>query len=277
MPADGQTPRQAPGLRIGVDLRSLVGSVTGIGRYTSALLAALMPAPGFRYVGLAHRQPGEAGSALLDAGLAMEVQPAPLGVLWQQLRLPRRLQRGDLDLFWSPLLTLPRHPPIPSVVTVHDLTPVLYPETQRWKLRLSVLPFLERTLESANTIVTGSHATADELRFHFPGCKERLEVVHHGVAETFQPGEPNTVDATRRRLGAPEGYILYVGSIEPRKNLSRLIDAWEALREEDPHTPPLLLAGPYGWHSRALLRRIERLRGDPPVAGRAPLRLSLAL
>jgi hypothetical protein len=158
MPADGQTPRQAPGLRIGVDLRSLVGSVTGIGRYTSALLAALMPAPGFRYVGLAHRQPGEAGSALLDAGLAMEVQPAPLGVLWQQLRLPRRLQRGDLDLFWSPLLTLPRHPPIPSVVTVHDLTPVLYPETQRWKLRLSVLPFLERTLESANTIVTGSHA-----------------------------------------------------------------------------------------------------------------------
>lgn len=246
--------------RVAVDVRSLVGATTGISRYTSSLLTALMREGDVGYLGLSHRSPGASADPLRASGLEFEVQPAPLGVLWQQTRLPGRLRRGDIDLFWSPLLTLPRHCPVPSVVTVHDLTPVLYPEMQRLKVRLSVLPFLERTIESATAIVTGSQATADELRFHFPNSRDRLEIVHHGVSKEFHPADAEAVAATRRRLGVPdEGYILYVGSIEPRKNLSRLLDAWQALKEEDRQTPPLLLAGPYGWHSRGLLRRIQNL------------------
>lgn len=255
-------PIAAPGdvrFRVAVDVRSLVEATTGISRYTSALLAALMRDDDIGYLGLAHRPPGAPADSLRASGLEFEVQPAPLGVFWQQLRLPRRLRRGDIDLFWSPLLTLPRQCPVPSVVTVHDLTPVLYPEMQRLKVRLSVLPFLERTIESATFIVTGSQATADELRFHFPNSRDRLEIVHHGVAEEFHPADEEGVAATRRRLGAPEGYILYVGAIEPRKNLSRLLDAWEVLKAENPRTLPLVLAGPYGWHSRGLLRRIRSL------------------
>lgn len=245
--------------RVGVDLRSLVGPTTGIGRYTSALLDSLLAQGEFDYLGLAHQDPGDHATTLRKAGLPIEVQRAPLGVLWQQWRLPRRLRRGDIDLYWSPLLTLPRHCPIPSVVTVHDLTPVLYPETQRFKVRLSVLPFLQSTIEAASIIVTGSNATAEELRYHFPSCSDRLEVVYHGVDDAFRPATTGEIQRTRETWNAPEGYILYVGSIEPRKNLSRLLDAWEALREDDADTPPLFLAGPYGWHSRALMRRIRSL------------------
>src|SRR5262245_65717496 len=100
---------------------------------------------------MAHREPRGAAD-LVRAGVAVEHQPAPLGVIWQQLVLPRRLARGDVDLFWSPLLTLPLASKVPAVVTIHDLTSLLFPEAHRLKLRLSLLPFLERSLAQARRI-----------------------------------------------------------------------------------------------------------------------------
>ena len=251
-------------ITIAVDLRALVPEATGIGVYTRNLLlalAALGRAGGereLRYVGFCHRPPRGAGE-LETAGIPIEVQPAPLGVLWQQLQLPRRLARGDVDLFWSPLMTLPLASRVPAVVTIHDLTVLLYPETHNAKVRLSLLPFLERSLEKARRVVAVSQATADDLAFHFPACTPRVRVVYEGVDPSFAPGSTEEVAAIRRELGTPDGYILYIGTLEPRKNVDLLLSAWEALREEDPETPPLLLAGGAGWHSRRLLARLAAL------------------
>ncbi|MGH9379868.1 MAG: glycosyltransferase family 4 protein [Thermoanaerobaculia bacterium] len=256
---------------IGVDLRGLVGPPTGIGRYSLELLARLARRGNARFLGLAHRELHEDARALDGAGVRVEVQAAPLGVVWQQWRLPARLARGDVDLLWSPINVLPWRLPVPGVVSLHDLTPLLFPETHRLKVRLSVLPFLERTLASARRVVTGSQAIAEELRFHFPECAGRLRVVHHAAGEEFRPASEEEVAAVRVRLGAPRGYVLYVGSIEPRKNLGVLLDAWEGMRADDPEAPPLVLAGGYGWRSRGLARRIERLEGRGLIAaGRLP-------
>src|SRR5690242_2641158 len=116
--------------RLAVDLRALVPAPTGIGVYTRALLLELARLDRF---------------ALGGTGISIEVQTAPLGVIWQQTVLPRRLRRGDIDLFWSPITTLPWSCPVPSVVTIHDLTAVLLPEMHRFKVRWSVLPFLRRS------------------------------------------------------------------------------------------------------------------------------------
>lgn len=131
--------------RIGVDLRALVQRPTGIGVYTLALLRELVALDRFELVGLVHREP-EARARLEQLGVEIEIDPAPLGVIWQQLKLPRRLAAGDLDLFWSPLLTLPRRTPIPAVVTVHDLAVLHVPETLSFKVRWSLLPFLGHTV-----------------------------------------------------------------------------------------------------------------------------------
>ncbi|MGB6641322.1 MAG: hypothetical protein WBG67_11145, partial [Thermoanaerobaculia bacterium] len=119
---------------VGVDLRALVGSPSGVGFMTLALLQRLAARGRARYLGIAHR-PTVADKELAEAGIELEHQAAPYGVLWQQLRLPHRLRRGDVDLFWSPLMTLPTRMPIPAVVTIHDLTPLLFPETHRLKVR----------------------------------------------------------------------------------------------------------------------------------------------
>jgi glycosyltransferase involved in cell wall biosynthesis len=244
--------------KVAVDLRALVPAPTGIGVYTRSLLLALAARNGMRYVGMAHRLPREA-EELEAAGIGIERHEAPLGVLWQQLRLPRRLQRGDVDLLWSPLITLPLRCPVPAVATVHDLTALLFPETHTLKVRWSLLPFLRPSFERARRLVTVSAATARDLAFHFPQCAAKVRVVYPGIDPEFRPGAPQEIAATRRELAAPEGYLLYAGTLEPRKNVGALIDAWELLRADDPQTPPLVLAGPYGWGSERLGRRMADL------------------
>jgi glycosyltransferase involved in cell wall biosynthesis len=243
---------------IAVDLRALVPAPTGIGVYTRSLLLGLAARGGLRYLGMAHRPPREAGE-LEAAGIGIEHQEAFRGVLWQQLLLPRRLARGDVDLFWSPLITLPLRCPVPAVATVHDLTAILLPETHTLKVKWSLLPFLRPSFEQARRLVTISRATADDLAFHFPQCREKIRVVYPGIDPEFQPGEPAEIAATRAEMGAPEGYVLYVGTLEPRKNVGALLDAWEVLRASNPRMLPLVLAGPYGWGSERLARRIQSL------------------
>jgi len=265
--------------RVAIDLRALVPLPTGIGVYTRSLAIALAHRGGMSYLGVAHRPPRGA-EELAAAGIALEDQRAPLGVVWQQLLLPRRLRRGDVDLLWSPLLTLPLDCPVPAVATVHDLTVLLMPEAHRAKVRFSLLPFLAASFRRARRLVTLSRATADDVAFHYPGSAGKVRVVYPGVDEEFRPGTGDEIAATREALGAPRGYLLYAGTLEPRKNVGALLDAWEALAADDPGFPPLVLAGPYGWGSRALAARIARLaaRGDSGtgVAPRPPDALTAA-
>jgi glycosyltransferase involved in cell wall biosynthesis len=246
--------------RVGVDLRALVRRPTGIGIYTLALLRELSALGRFALVGLVHREP-EARPELERIGVEIEIEPAPLGVLWQQLLLPRRLAAGDLDLFWSPLLTLPRRLPIPAIVTVHDLAVLHVPETLSFKVRWSLLPFLGHSIERASAVVAISEATAREIAHAWPHAAGRIVTIPNGVDPEFEPAAAEAIAATRARLGAPAGYLLYAGTIEPRKNLDLLLDAWLELRRDRGDTLPLLLAGPYGWKSRALERRIAALEG----------------
>ncbi|MEO7794662.1 MAG: glycosyltransferase family 1 protein [Thermoanaerobaculia bacterium] len=213
----------------------------------------------FELVGLAHA-PLHPSVGLAERGLAIELHASPLGVIWQQRYLPRRLARGDIDLFWSPLLTLPRRLPVPGVVTLHDLAVLHHPETLTWRVRLSLLPFLESTVRQAARILTVSHAVESEIAQQWPEAAERIDVAWNGVAADFRPASEDELRAIRQRLGLPDRYVLFVGTVEPRKNLDLLLDAWEALRRESVETPPLLVAGPDGWGSAATHRRIERLK-----------------
>jgi glycosyltransferase involved in cell wall biosynthesis len=250
------TPPERPS--IGVDLRALVGTPTGIGYYTRSLLKALAGLDRFRLVGMAHAEPVFADE-LRSAGLEIEVRKAISGVVWQQTTVPRRLSRGDIDLFWSPILTLPLVLPVPAVTTVHDLTPLLHPETHRLKVKLSILPFLARTLSKAAGVIADSQATATDLERYFPDCAPRLRVIYPGVDPIFKPADSEQIQQTRESLDCPAGYLLYSGTLEPRKNLSLLLDAWEQARLTDSAVPPLILSGPAGWADQGLFKQLKRL------------------
>ncbi len=242
---------------IAVDLRALVPQPTGIGIYTRSMLFLLGRRGKGHYIGMAHKAP-HYETKLREVGLDLETQRAPLGVLWQQLQLPRRLARGDIDLLWSPINTLPLHCPVPGVVTVHDLTVRLFPHTHSLKVRLSTAPFLRPTLRRAAAIVADSEATAADLRRFYPFCADRLHVIYPGVDPNFRPASRGEIRAIRQELGCPQGYLLYAGTLEPRKNVGRVLDAWEELRKSRPALP-LLLTGSPGWRNSDLRRRIASL------------------
>jgi alpha-1,3-rhamnosyl/mannosyltransferase len=242
---------------IAVDLRALVGQPTGIGVHTRELLLELARRGKYRYLGLAHRPVSGAGE-LAAAGIDLAVHAAPLGVLFQQLRLPAALRAQGVDLLWSPLQTLPWFCPVPAVVTLHDLTVYTHPEAHRAKVLWSQRPFLRRSLRQARHIVAVSRATARELEQRFPRLGDKLSVIHNGVDASFCP-DPGAAASIRQELALPGGYLLYAGTLEPRKNVGTLLRAWEAWQDADAQAPPLLLVGPYGWKSGALLGEIERL------------------
>lgn len=244
--------------RIAVDLRALAGRPSGIGFFTLSLLSELARRGASRYVGMAHRMPhGE--DELARAGVELEAQRAPLGLAWQQIVLPRRLSRGDLDLLWSPLLTLPLRLPIPGVVTVHDLTPLLYSEAHSFKVKASFAPFIRPSVETARRVVADSESTARDLRTQFPQAREKVRVVYPGIDPAFEPASAEEISTFREEIGCPGGYVLFIGTLEPRKNVGLLLEAWSALRASDPNFPPLVLAGSYGWRSRNLVGRIRSL------------------
>jgi glycosyltransferase involved in cell wall biosynthesis len=244
---------------VGIDLRALVGRPSGIGWFTLAVARRLAQRERFGVLGLAQAEPFEA-AALRAAGARVETQPAPFGYFWQQLRLPPRLAGPDVDLFWSPLFTLPLNLPVPGVVTVHDLSVFLLPEAHRFKVRWSLRPFLAGSLRRARWIAADSEATARDLGRRFPSLAHKVRIVYPGVDAEFRPAPADEIARTRQELECPDGYLLFSGTLEPRKNVELLLDVWEVLRRAG-EAPPLVICGGYGWHSEPLAERIQRLHG----------------
>ena len=247
-------PSVSEALTIGVDARALVPEATGIGVYCRAVLQRLAADPDVSPVAMAHAPI----SGLENDDIEQVVEPTPSGVMWQQLRLNRQLRQRGCDLLWSPVFTLPRSPVVPAVVTVHDLTAWTFPRAHRLKVRASLKPFLRSSLRVAAAIITPSMATARDLSDRFPQTQGKTHVIPHGVDTEFSPADEPSIEATRRKLGLDEGYLVYTGTIEPRKNLDLLIEVWADLRKRD-QAPPMVLVGGRGWKSERTLARMREL------------------
>jgi glycosyltransferase involved in cell wall biosynthesis len=211
-----------------IDGRALVGNRTGIGVHTAEIAQRLdIDAPPLiaSHAEIANREGLER--------CTFRVDPTPLGVAWQQWRLPRI----DGDVLWGPHGTLPLTWKRPSVVTVHDFTSITMPHRHRLKTILSFNLFIGRSLEQASRIACVSRAVADETMRGFGVNPAKIHIVPNGVDEFFSP-DPS----------AGEGdYILFAGTLEPRKGVQDLIDAWWGLPAPRPR---LVLCGDAGWKMR---------------------------
>jgi glycosyltransferase involved in cell wall biosynthesis len=138
---------------------------------------------------------------------------------------------------------------------------MLFPYWHSWRNRVTFRRQLPATLRSAARIVAVSAATAKDLERRFPTTGGRITMIHNGVDADFTPATATEIEAIRQRYEAPAGYLLFVGTLEPRKNLSRLLDSWDLVADELPGHPPLLVAGGKGWDSGGLRRRLRRTSG----------------
>ncbi|MGZ5441370.1 MAG: glycosyltransferase family 4 protein [Thermoanaerobaculia bacterium] len=207
-----------------IDGRPLVGNRTGIGVHTAEIARRL------------DVDAVIASHATIDDKEGLEqlrfrVDRMPLGVLWQQLKLPRI----DADVLWGPHGTLPLGWKKPAVVTLHDFTSITMPLRHRMKTVLSFNLFIGASLELATRVACVSRVVADEAMRGFGVPASKIEIVPNGVDEFFSPG------------GGEEDYVLFAGTLEPRKGIDDLVDAWRALPRPRPR---LVLCGGSGWGMR---------------------------
>ncbi len=180
---------------------------------------------------------------LLPQGPGCQWRVMPWPRLWTHLRLSVEMRRHPPDVLFVPAHVLPLLHPRRSVVTVHDLGYRLFPEAYRpaelFYLRLSTW-FSARW---ATHLLADSDATRQDLMRYLGVTADTITVIYPGVDESFAfPGDPQRLAQVRARYGLPQEYLLHLGTIKRRKNITRLLAAYRKLRGEGLKMP-LVLAG----------------------------------
>lgn len=158
------------------------------------------------------------------------------------------------------------------VATVHDLALLKVPETMHDSTREQLTEHLERTLGRAAHVLTDTETVRQELLQTGLVTADRVHAVHLGpgsVAHILAADDSAAADDSgaadeglRTPAGCPEDYVLHVGTLEPRKNLSTLLAAWKAWRQQGDNPPPLVLCGGFGWKTEALATEVEVGRAE---------------
>jgi glycosyltransferase involved in cell wall biosynthesis len=162
----------------------------------------------------------------------------------------------DAQLFHSTEHLLMPLRGIPTVLTVHDLIYELFPayhkKLNHWYLKLSMPLYCRR----ADAIIAVSQASKRDIVQHYGVDPAKIRVVFEAASSQFRPPPPARIAQVRQTYGLPDHFLVHLGTIEPRKNLSRLLDAFQALRQRHPGLC-LVLAGGKGWLYEGFFARIE--------------------
>ncbi|WP_298462693.1 glycosyltransferase family 1 protein [uncultured Cellulomonas sp.] len=239
-------------MRITLDATPLLGPRTGIGRYVHHLLAELPGALARRGVAgdLRATTWTARGAALtqLPAGVRQVGPRVPARVLrelWRRTDLPPiEALVGRTDVFHGTNFVSPPTRRAREVLTVHDLTYVHHAGTVS-SASLLYRELVPRALRRGAVVVTPSRAVADAVRSHYALPDDAVHPTPLGVDDAWFAAQPPSA-RRRAELGLPDDYLLFVGSLDPRKNLPALLRAFEAVRRTTPDAPALVLAGPAG-------------------------------
>jgi glycosyltransferase involved in cell wall biosynthesis len=255
-------------MRIGFDATAAARQGGGIGRYARELLRALAAAdPENTYrIFVASPRPIPFPLPPLPARASLFQLPLHdrwLARLWHRARLPIpiELALGPLDLYHSPDFTLPPTlPGTPALLTVHDLSFVRDPDSAAPSQRRYLEAVVPRSVGRASRILVDSEATRADVIELYRLPPDKVTVLYGGVDESLQPiSDPATLSAVRARYGLGHfPFILSVGTLQPRKNYVRLVQAFGQLA---PSVPGLLLVigGGKGWLYDSIFAEVNRL------------------
>lgn len=230
-------------LRVAIDATPLLGNRTGIGTYVEHLMAELARRDDLSVRAVAFSVRARGGLAALPPGVRVVHRPVPARLLhraWARGDLPAaQWLTGRVDVFHATNFVLPPVRRTRGVVTIHDLSFLRFPEMVD-SASLSYRTLVPKAVWAAAAVITVSHAMAEEIAAELGVPEERIVVTELGVDESwFEPAPPP--------VGIPADYLLAVGTIEPRKGLDVLLDAYRHLLGARPAPPPLVLVGSSGW------------------------------
>lgn len=247
---------------LGFDATTIRGNMTGVGYYSARLLERLTRVGG-------EGNPIDEVLVLSNRELSLTPAPRtrpvtvarfPLRAPWMQGLLPLLLRRYQPDLCHFTNFLAPYFTSVPYVVTIHDMTLELLPRYHTWRKRALTRTLSPGIARRARFIVTPSESARADVARLFGVDPGRIRAIPHAADPRFVP----TTDAAsrariRERYGVEDPYLLYVGTLEPRKNLVRTVRAFARIADRFPEHR-LFLAGELGWHANELLETVASLR-----------------
>jgi glycosyltransferase involved in cell wall biosynthesis len=249
-------------IRLGLDVRLTYYTSGGIAKYIrrlAARLPALDPAGQFIYL---YRR-GHADTLSAQAGRVDCRTPAHHRL--ESLALSLEVWPLHLDLLHSPDFIPPLFGIRRSVITVHDLAFLLYPQFLTTESRRYYNGQIRRAVRQADAIITVSQATRADLIDRLAVPSDKITVIQHGADPEFQPLPDEVIAPVLTRFGLTPGYLLFVGTFEPRKNVAGLLAAYALLRRRSADAPPLVLAGGKGWLFESTAARVHELQLEAEV------------
>lgn len=256
-------------MRIGIDYAAAVNQVAGIGRYTRCLVSALAEVDrDNEYVLFYGRRREQPKLPLAETpnfrGKMLPLSDWALTVLWHRLGVPVPLDvlTGRLHLLHSPDFVLPPLWRGAAVLTVHDLSFILFPECADSRLRAYLTKAVPLSVARADLVLVDSENTKNDVICLLDAAPERVEVLYLGVEDHFRPvADEARRAAVRAKYGLEGPFLLTVGLIEPRKNLTRLLEAYRDLRmRRRGWECRLVIAGPKGWLYEEVFRKVGELK-----------------
>jgi glycosyltransferase involved in cell wall biosynthesis len=180
-----------------------------------------------------------------------------LRIPWEQLLAPALLRRNGADVFHGTQIVAPLFCPVPSVITIHDLSSISFPQTFRWYNRLYLTWAARISARRASRILAVSEFTKREVVRLLGVPPEQIVVTHNACDARFHPPDPAELAEFKRRRGLPERFILFIGTLEPRKNLPTLFDAYARIASRA--DAPLIVGGGKGWLYDPIFAKAESL------------------
>jgi glycosyltransferase involved in cell wall biosynthesis len=238
-------------MRIGINTRSLLGQkMEGFGNYTLEIVKRLTIAyPEHTFICYFDRPVDPQfnfGSNVICKSVFPPTRHPFLYVIWFQWRLKRAIQKDQLDVFWSPDGMFPLGSKTPVLATIHDLNFEHFPQDLPKWVAWYYKRYFPRFAKAAHHIITVSETTKQDIISNYQLPAEKISVIYNGVNTKYKPLTVQEKETVQQQLGFKEPYFLFVGSLHPRKNIHRLLQAFQLFAQSE-STYQLVIVGAAMW------------------------------
>lgn len=252
--------------KIGINAQLLSGEAgyrrAGIHQYISQVLAHLPKTAGLDYVVFTrHQAPFLDEASITAVTTKIPTEKRSLRILWEQIIWPWQLWRSKSDLLHSMAFVTPVFTTKPAIITVYDLSFMHYPDQFPSLQRRYLTSQTRRSCQQAKRIITISESSKQDIHQFFGIPLHRIDVVYPGVDSIYQPNATEEIERFRQAKGHGR-YLLHVGTLQPRKNINTLLEAFAQLAEPD---LDLVLVGGKGWLFADIFAKVQQLNLEDRV------------
>ena len=248
-----------------MDSISLLSSLTGIGKYTNEVAKHLEKYDDiemnyfYGYYSKKRMEP-EDGTEIKSIKAFLSDKPLLKKVSRKALIFLSKIFAPKFDLYWVPnIIPLEGIKARKIVSTVHDFSFYVYPQWHPQERLDYFHTYFFKNVQKSDWIITGSEFSKKEIIHYLEYPEEKITVINHGVdLELYKVYGNDILNATKNKFDLKDNFLLFVGSIEPRKNLVNLLNAYHPLSEDIKAKYPLILVGFKGWENDEVMKAIEK-------------------